>query len=164
MEKGLFTLVEAVKGLDVKLIIIGDGPLKEEMEKRKGDNTYFMGYIPQKELKKLAKDCMAMIISSELYENNPLSVLEAFALGKPVIGARIGGIPELVKDGHTGLTIEPGNADDLRRKIIQLTSMPSSQVRAMGEAARTFVEENFNQERHYQGLMEIYHMAMQKYS
>ena len=163
-EKGLFALVEAVKGLDVKLIIIGDGPLREELEKRKGDNTLFMGYISQQELKRQAKKCMAMVIPSEWYENNPRSVIEAFALGKPVIGARIGGIPELVHDGWTGFTFEPGDADDLREKVKQLISMPSSQVRAMGEAARTFVEENFNQERHYQGVMEIYHMAMQKYS
>lgn len=159
-EKGLFTLIEAVKDLDMKLIIIGDGPLREELKKRKGDNTYFMGYMPQQRLKKVAKDCMAMVIPSEWYENNPRSVLEAFAMGKAVLGARIGGIPELVKNEQTGLTFEPGNVNDLRQKIKKQISMPSRQVRAMGKAARMFAEENFNPEKHYQGLMEIYHKAM----
>jgi len=68
-----------------------------------------------------------------------------------------------VHDGRTGFTFEPGDVDDLRDKIEKVISMPQSQVQAMGEAARTFVEENFNPEKHYQGLMEIYQMAMEKY-
>jgi glycosyltransferase involved in cell wall biosynthesis len=160
-EKGLFTLVEAVKGLDVKLIIIGDGPLRGELEKRKNDNTYFTGYMPQQELKKVAGDCMAMVIPSEWYENNPRSILEAFAIGKPVIGARIGGITELVIDNVTGYTFEPGNAEDLREEIKFIIANSLKAVE-MGKNARRFVQENFNPEKHYQGLMEIYQMAQKK--
>jgi len=158
-EKGLSTLIEAVKGLDVKLIIIGDGPLREELEKRKDDNTYFMGYMPQQELKKMAADCMAMVIPSECYENNPRSVIEAFALGKPVIGARIGGIPELVRDGETGFTFEPGNVNDLREKIEYLANN-HRKILELGKNARNFVEKHLNKEKHYQGLMEVYQMAI----
>ena len=161
-EKGLSTLIEAVKGLDVQLKIIGDGPQKSDLEKKGGGNTHFLGYMPLEELKKIAKNCMGMVIPSKWYENNPRSVLEAFSLGKPVIGARIGGIPELVKDRETGFTFEPGNAQDLREKIRRFISLPSSEIQDMGKEARKLVEEKFNHERHYQRLTEIYQIATER--
>jgi len=166
-EKGLFTLLDAIKAVDVKLKIFGDGPirtdLKEKVRKEKIRNVFFFGHKSQDELKNEIKKSMFVIFPSEWYEPFGLVTIESFALGKPVIGARIGGIPELVHDGRTGFTFEPGDVDDLRDKIEKVISMPQSQVQAMGEAARTFVEENFNPEKHYQGLMEIYQMAMEKY-
>ena len=161
-EKGIMTLMRAVKGLNVKLKIIGEGPLREELEGKKLDNVYFFGYMDQKELKEELKKSILLVIPSKWYENNPRVVMEAFATGKPVIGARIGGIPELVKDGVTGYTFKPGNAWDLRSKILMLTRDPDKIVQ-MGKNARKFVEENFNQEKHYQGLMEIYQMALGKH-
>ncbi len=140
--------------------IIGDGPLRKALEEKKGNDTYYMGYMPQQKLKKVAKDCMAMVIPSEWYENNPRSVLEAFALGKPVIGAEIGGIPELVKDKKTGFTFEPGNVGDLREKIKTFISMPLAEIQNMGKAARRLVEEEFNSEKHYEKLIEIYRHVM----
>ncbi len=104
---------------------------------------------------------MAVVIPSQWYENYPRSVIEAFALGKPVIGSRIGGIPELVRDGETGLTFEPGNAEDLRAKVKLLISNPDM-VSEMGRTARRFVEEKLNPEIHYQGLMKIYELAVEK--
>jgi len=164
-EKGLFTLLEAMAGLDLELKIIGDGPLRKDMEKvvnEKGlDNVSFLGYRRGEELKRPIQKAMAVVIPSEWYENYPRSVIEAFALGKPVIGSRIGGIPELVKDGQTGLTFEPGNAEDLRAKVKALISNPD-RVYKMGQAARRFVEEKLNPEVHYQGLMKIYELAMEE--
>jgi len=162
-EKGLFTLLEAVKGLDIQLKIIGEGPLMSDLAKHKGDNTDFLGYMPLEELKKATADCMGMVISSEWYENNPLSIMEAFALGKPVIGPKIGSIPELIKEGENGLTFEPGNAHDLREKIEQFTSMPLPKIQSMGRTARYFVEREFSPHTHYQGLMRIYQMAMERH-
>jgi glycosyltransferase involved in cell wall biosynthesis len=82
-------------------------------------------------------------------------------LGKPVIGARIGGIPELVKEGKTGLTFESGDVVDLRNKIISLSDS-KDKIPIMGKRARKFVEENFNSEKHYQKLMKIYQMALKE--
>lgn len=164
-EKGLFTLLEAVAGLDLELKIIGEGPLRKDMEKmvnEKGlDNVSFLGYRRGEELKRPIQRAMAGVIPSEWYENYPRSVIEAFALGKPVIGSRIGGIPELVRDGQTGLTFEPGNAEDLRAKIKELLANPDKIIE-MGKNARAFVEEKLNPEAHYQGLMKIYELAFEK--
>src|SRR4030042_766323 len=125
------------------------------------DNVKFLGYKTGDELKNEIKKSMAIIIPSEWYENNPRTVLESFALGKPVIGARIGGIPELVIDGKTGYTFETGNVEDLRDKIEDLINNPMK-INEMGRNARKFVEENFNSEKHYQELIKIYQMAMKK--
>jgi len=162
-EKGLSTLIEAAKDVDVKLRIMGDGPLREELEKRKGDKTYFMGYLPRQKLKNLARQCMAMVMPSEWCENNPRSIIEAFALGKPVIGARIGGIPELIRDGETGLTFESGSVPDLKRKLNRLVSMSKREIRDMGKAARRLVEEEFSPEKHYERLTKKYRQAREHY-
>ncbi len=104
---------------------------------------------------------MFVIVPSEWYENNPRTVLEAYALGKPVIGSRVGGIPELVKDGVTGLTFEPGNVEDLCKKIEYMLSH-KDKVLEMGRNARKLVEEKFNKQKHYRRLMEIYNKAIEE--
>ena len=165
-EKGLFTLIEAVKNLGVKLRIIGEGPLEESLrfkvQSEKVDNVEFLGYKTGEELKKKVRNSLVVISPSEWYENGPRVAMEAFALGKPVIGSRIGGIPELVRDGERGLTFEPGNVEDLRDKIKYLMSNPEK-ISEMGRNARKFVEKELNPEKHYKQLMKIYELAMEKH-
>lgn len=163
-EKGLWTLLKAAKSLNgTEVKIIGDGPIRKELEekvKKEGiDNIIFLGYMKGEQLYKEIIKSKAVVLPSECYENNPISVLEAFVLGRPVIGSRIGGIPELVRDKKTGLTFEPGNAEDLSEKIKALLA-DSSLLIKMGENAQRFVETELNPEKHYQKLMEIYQMAM----
>lgn len=164
-EKGLFTLLNAIKGLGVQLKIIGDGPIRQELETKavaeRIDNVMFMGYKSGEELQKKIKNAMATVTPSQCYENNPRSVIESFALGKPVIGARIGGIPELVKDGQTGYTFESGSVDDLRSKIKLLIEGPDKAIK-MGQAARKLVEQKYSPTVHYQKLLRIYEMAAEK--
>ena len=168
-EKGLFTLIKAAKLLKtngkVEVKIIGDGPIRgdiEEKVKSDGINSVrFLGYLKGEALYKEIKKCLAVVLPSEWYENNPMSVLEAFALGKPVIGASIGGIPELVKDNITGLTFESGNAHDLSEKIRYVLNNPD-ELTKMGENARSFVEQNLGVEKYYQGLIKIYQSAIEK--
>jgi len=161
-EKGVFTLLDAMKGSNAKLKIIGEGPLKKRLrlkvKSEKLDNIDFLGYKTGDELKNEIKNSVAVVLPSECYENNPRAVLEAFASGKPVIGARIGGIPELVKDNETGLTFQPRNPENLREKILMLIDNPNK-VAQMGKNARKFVEENFNPEKYYKKLIKIYQSA-----
>jgi len=84
-----------------------------------------------------------------------MTVSEAFAVGKAVIGGRVGGIPELVKDGRTGFIFEPGNSDDLRSKIESLLKNPG-QITEMGKNARKFIEQSLNPEKHCRQLMKVY--------
>jgi glycosyltransferase involved in cell wall biosynthesis len=103
------------------------------------------------------------VIPSEWYENCPLSCIESFACGKPVIGANIGGIPEMVTDGETGLLFEPFSADDLRRKIEFLLARDAETVR-MGRAARAKAEREYSAASHLDRLLEFYRSAMQSAS
>ena len=162
-EKGLVTLIDAVKNIPVTLKLIGTGPLEVELKekcRREGiKNVVFTGYQKKEELAAELRSALFCILPSEWYENLPMSILEAFALGKPVIGARIGGIPELVKDHVTGLTFEPRNVNDLREKISFLLNNPDLAER-MGRQARKMVEEEFSAEVHYQRLLAVYQQAI----
>ena len=159
-EKGLFTLIDAVKNIaSVTLKIIGEGPIKENLELKvrneKITNVRFFGYKTGRELNEEVRRAMFVVCPSEWYENNPRTIIEGFALGKCVIGSKVGGIPELVQDNETGLTFEQGSSEELRTKILYLLNKRNDVI-TMGEKARKLVEKKFNKEIHYKCLMEIY--------
>jgi len=164
-EKGLATLIEAVKGLPVNLKIIGDGPQREELESQvrsaSMNNVYFLGYLQRKRLHEEIRKSRLVVLPSECPENNPLAVIESFALGKPVLGARIGGIPELVRENETGLIFEPGNAQDLKEKLLFLLSRPEL-GRKIGKYARKMIEQEFDPDKYYFQLIDIYQKVINK--
>lgn len=159
-EKGLITLIDAMKDMKNALLkIVGDGPMKglilKKLEKEGIKNVCYLGYKSGKDLyNEIGKSALA-VMPSEWYENNPHSILEAFALGKPVIGSRIGGIPELVREGITGLLFEPHDTQDLRNKIECLLSDHDRMV-SMGKNARDLVVKEYNAGNHYRRLMDVY--------
>ncbi len=171
-EKGLYTLLESIKNLSnnesknrTVFNIVGDGPIKDElheMARKNGmENVKFLGFLKGENLFAEIKKADVVIIPSEWYENYPVSVMEAFALGSPVIGARIGGIPEMVKDNETGLTFKSGNALELSEQIEYAINNPDETI-VWGQKARKFIEQEVNPEKHYQKLMTIYDLAMSK--
>ncbi len=162
--KGLSLLLRAAENIDnVGVKIIGEGPLRGSLEgeaKGRGlENIRFLGYLSGEELKAQIKKSLFAVLPSEHYENYPLSIIESFALGKPAVASRIGGVPELVKDNVTGLTFEPNNVLDLELKIREMLAS-STRISEMGKNARAFVERELNQEKHYDRLMTIYHQAI----
>jgi glycosyltransferase involved in cell wall biosynthesis len=146
------------------LMIVGEGPIRNQLEKvAKADpRIRFTGYLSGNTLKETTRNALAVIVPSEWYENAPLSILESFAFGKPVIGSRIGGIPEMIDDGVNGLLFESGNADDLTNKLELLLSNPKKRIVEMGRAAREKLEQQYNVELHYERLMDIYRRALGK--
>jgi glycosyltransferase involved in cell wall biosynthesis len=162
-EKGLFTLLDAVKGLSIGLHIIGSGPceraLKESAQRLRLSNVQFLGYLTGKALYKEIADALCVVLPSEWYENNPRSILEAFAFGKPVIGAEIGGIPELIGDEEHGLLFTPGNHEQLHAKIEYCLSH-TDEIKRMGKAARLYVEDFHSPEKHYSELMGVYNSVI----
>lgn len=123
-EKGLRTLVETANKLPSnKLVIVGDGPMLNELQRMAKENIVFTGRKSWKDLKPIVSRARFMVIPSEWYENCPLSVIESLCLGTPVLGARIGGIPELIGEPAAGLTFESGNMEDLTTKIEQMFDM-----------------------------------------
>ncbi len=166
-EKGLFTLIEAVAGLNVRCMIYGEGPLKADLERmiaKKGmSNVVLAGHFPSTELMAKIREHLLVVLPSEWYENSPLSILEAFALGKPVIGSQIGGISELIQNGRNGLTFESGNRRALRERIDCLANNVPL-VSEMGKQGRRFVEQERSPEEYYKGLMKLYRKAKENRS
>ncbi len=164
-EKGLYTLLAALHGQAVRCQIVGDGPLKKDLEflvrKESMDNFVFTGALPDDKLKQILKECRFVVLPSEWYENSPRSILEAFAGGKPVLGSKIGGIPELIIPEKTGLLFRPGSISDLREKILYLWHNPRL-VEEMGRVARTLISDRYDPDRYYGKLMDIYESARRR--
>jgi len=118
-EKGIGTLIKVCKELpDVQFIFAGTGPLEETVNGIK--NIKNVGFQKGEALEKLIREARFSIYPSEWYENCPFSVMESQMYGTPVLGAEIGGIPELIQVGKTGELFESGNAEDLKKKIEKL--------------------------------------------
>jgi glycosyltransferase involved in cell wall biosynthesis len=97
-----------------------------------------------------------MVLPSELFENAPMSVLEAYALERPVIGADIGGIPELIRVGETGALFPSGNVEALAIQLRAFSAMPDADVLAMGKTGRAWVEQDFTATRYRERLIDLY--------
>lgn len=141
--KGVSTLVKAASQLPYKLKILGDGPLKSELEKSAGDNIEFLGQQEWGAIKEIEGRAKFSVLGSEIYENNPLSVIEAKCLGTPVLGANIGGIPELIEEGISGMVFTPGDVDDLKDKIEKMWNASFNYKQIAVESQKKYSAENY---------------------
>ncbi len=165
--KGVGTLLRAVAASPAarahELRIAGDGEQRAELEAychREGlENVRFLGHLSQEQMGPLLEDASFVVVPSEWYENAPLSVLEAAARGKAVVVSDLGGLPELVKDGETGVIFKAGDSGALRLAIDGLLADPE-RASVMGRQARAFMQEEFDPELHYRRLLAIYERAL----
>lgn len=118
-EKGIGTLLKVCRSLpQIPFVFAGSGPLEEQVNETSNINN--VGFLNGEELFALIRGARFSIIPSECYENCPFSVMESISCGTPVIGSRIGGIPELIEEGKTGELFVPGDAKALLTKIEEL--------------------------------------------
>lgn len=118
-EKGINTLLKVCKELPkIDFIFAGSGPLEKDVNSVQ--NVKNVGFKTGSELEKLVREAKFTIYPSEWYENCPFSVMESQMYGTPVIGADIGGIPEIIENGKTGELFESGNISDLQSKVLNL--------------------------------------------
>jgi glycosyltransferase involved in cell wall biosynthesis len=160
-EKGLDTLIQAARLCpDIPVVIIGTGPdegkLRETVETQQITNIRFTGYKQGDKLKQLISSSSFTIVPSITYDNCPMSILESLALSKPVIGADIGGIPELINQSVDGFIFSPGNTEDLARKMRTLWEDCDGR-RAMGIEGRKKIADRFTPEKHYRELINLYY-------
>lgn len=157
--KGVQTLIEAVGRIPgARLLIAGDGPLGDEVERAaqlSPAEVKTLGFQNETELRDLMEKCRAAVVPSEWYENCPYAVLEPMAAGRAVVASRIGGIPELVDDGVTGLLFQPGNVDDLVAKLTRLWQ-DRKFARELGRSGIRKVQRLHDPEMHYNKLMDIF--------
>jgi glycosyltransferase involved in cell wall biosynthesis len=160
-EKGLSTLLAAWQKLHSKipLMLVGDGPLRPSLEAeavaRNLREVTFRGWLPAEEARVAMKNASFTITPSTCYEGFPMSIVESFACGTPVLCAALGGMPEIVDDHRTGLHFAPANSDELAARVEWAWAHPS-RLAAMGKEARRQYETSYTPERNYEALMQIY--------
>lgn len=156
-EKGILNLINAAKKTKSKLIIAGDGPQKEEvLDKIKGfANIEYVGFKSGAELNDLIAKSSFVVVPSEWYENNPMTIVESFLLGKPVIGANIGGIPELVNN-KTGFIFDSTNEASLCEAINSAKIMTNEEYSTLSDNCAIFAKQCFDKQTHLKDLIEIY--------
>lgn len=151
-EKGIDRLLEMASELPYRLYVAGDGPLGPDLRERYGncENIKFLGRLSAGEVAALVARCHASVIPSRWYENNPLGVIESLCAGTPVIGAGIGGIPELVDDAG-GAVYAWDDREAQRRAVIDVMSRRWDH-NGIAAGAR----ERFSPSAHYDMLLKLY--------
>lgn len=158
-EKGVSTLIRACAKAKVELKIAGTGPEYEtllELNDALDGRAEFLGFRSGDELHDLIRGACAVVLPSEWYENAPMSVLESFALGKPVIGADIGGIPEMIVHGENGWIFPSSDVDSLADLLLRVLKSGDALIEHIGRAARYGVERDFNRSQYTSKMLDLY--------
>ncbi|MGO4339756.1 glycosyltransferase [Labrys sp. KB_33_2] len=158
-EKGLPTLIRAAALAGVRLVIAGTGPEEVSLRalaEKSAVAVHFAGYVSGRALHDLIGGAKALVLPSEWYENAPVSVLEAYALGRPVIGTAIGGIPELVRDGQTGMLAAVADAADLARALGTMAGLTVGERSALGAEGKAWVARDFSASVYRQRMLDLY--------
>jgi len=155
-EKGVDILADAISRIpEMVLSLAGDWSAMPETVGRLPRNASLMGNLGGAELEAFFRGARFIVVPSVCYEVCPMVVLESMSFGLPVIASNIGGLPELVEDGQTGLLFEPGNAADLSDKMRRLWNDPSLCER-LGKAARKKVKKVYSEHAFFEGLRSVY--------
>lgn len=168
--KGHAVLLDALAGDDpelarVTLDLVGDGPLRPDLEERAdrlglGARVRFLGSRTEEKVAELLDAADAFVLPSIVLPNGwmeglPNVLIEALAAGVPAIATRMSGIPELIRDGETGLLAEPGDVGGLRAAVLRLLADPEGAL-ARAREGRRVVEEEFDIERSASRLVELF--------
>ena len=167
-EKGLPTLLAAWARLSIPipLHIIGDGPVQAQLEEYVRQfhipSVRFLGSLERDRVVAAMKGAFALFLPSQCYEGLPMTLIEAFACGTPVIASRMGSMQELISNGCTGLQFTPGDAEDLASKAEWAWTHPRDMAE-MGKRARREYQARYTSARNYKMLLEIYDRAIQNH-
>jgi len=155
-EKGIRSLFEAARVCsDIPFLVAGNFEAMPEARELAPANVTLLGAVPSQELDALYEKARVFVLPSVWYEGFPTVLLEAMSHGLPMVCSRIGGLPEIVDDGITGLLYEPGNVDELADRIRALWQNPAL-CQKLGEAGLRKVREDYAADRLLDRLLEIY--------
>ena len=164
-EKGILTLIQAYEYAKVNrpLYIVGTGPMKEQIEqfiikKKLQGQVKLLGFKTGQELKDIISNARCICLPSEWYENGPYSIMEAQALGKPVIVSDNGGLPELVEDGVNGYIVKAQNAQELAEKLL----MCDNKEDWKGENIVKWAHKKYNAETYLNTIEQLYRKELEK--
>lgn len=159
-EKGLSTLIQAYLKSEISrdLIIVGDGSEGSNLKSRYQNcpGIKFLGFQEKKQCDHIVRSSSCVIVPSEWYENNPLSIIESLSQSTPVFATDIGGIPELVKHKHNGFLFPPGDSDSLTKLLREFESFSLARYEEMVDNAFDHAKEMFSPDLHYRELKRLY--------
>jgi glycosyltransferase involved in cell wall biosynthesis len=158
-EKGINTLLAAARMTGLQIRLAGDYSLMPEVVKVAQANEKFLGHLNRGQLGKFYRNARFLVVPGVCFEAFGLVLVEAMSHGLPVIASRIGGMPEIVEDGVTGLLFEPGNSEDLANKMNLLWENPDL-CRQMGIQGHEKVISEYSNEVYYKRLMAVYEKAI----
>jgi len=159
-EKGVETLITAARMYpDISFKAAGSYDRMLHLLAEAPPNFEFCGHLDNQKLEAFYSNSRIIVLCSICYEGFPSVLVEAMIHSKPVSCSRIGGLPEIVDDGVTGLLFEQSNADELAEKIRYLWDRPDL-CRKMGEAGREKALREYSPQRYYERLMEVYQRAI----
>lgn len=158
-EKGLDHLIAAAASADVPLVLVGEGPHRATLERlaaSSGARVAFLGHLKGAALWAQVEAASAVALPSVWYEIAPKSILEAQARGKPALVTAIGGLPEMVEDGVSGLVVPPHDRAALAEGVRRLFAMSDTALAALGAQARARALADYTRERYYREMVAIY--------
>lgn len=161
-EKGIDTLLDAWSSPAAPLEILGHGPLEDAVRAAQSPSIRWLGTKTQAEVAAAMRRTAFVVVPSNVYENFPMTIAEAFCNGAPVIASRMGAMAEIVDDGVTGLHFNPGDARDLAARVRWAVDHPA-EMQQMGENARRRYEEKYSPDANFGQLRAIYAQAIQRF-
>jgi len=160
-EKGGLWLARAAADLGLPIAFVGDGPQRAAITALGGDFPHLrcLGWADPPTVQAWMRRATALVVPSLWPDNSPMVIYEASALGLPVVGARVGGIPELVREGESGLLFARGDAAGLRAALLRLAGDPALRAR-LSAGARARAQTEWTPDRHVAQLLEVYARAI----
>lgn len=158
-EKGARVLAAALKlRPNLSFSFAGAGPLEEELRLslKEHAGVVWLGWLNAGQMEWTLAASRYLVIPSTCYENAPIAGIQALAAGLPLVASRIGGLPELVRDGENGFLVEPGDAVALANAMERMSLLNENQWQSMGAASRKIYESNFTAEKHLGALEGFY--------
>ena len=162
--KGVQTLLRAWANLEIPLKIVGDSPTSQDPVPRfraDAPRVEFLGRASRTETLQMMRESRFLVMPSEWYEVSPLTILEAYACGLPVVASRLGAMTEFVDEGRTGLLFTSADATDLAMKVDWAWRHPE-EMTVMGREARRIYESRHTPELNYRILAGIYELAIER--
>lgn len=162
-EKGLSTMLDAwqTSRPRLPLVIVGDGPLSEKIRPLVGENIQWLGKQEHSQVLSLLKHADCLIQPSLCYEGSPMTVVESFAVGTPVIASDHGSLADMVDHEKTGLLFQPGNSSALAHAVDRMAG-ESELRKVMRVQARKTYEAVYTPARNYHLLLAIYQGALER--
>ena len=162
-EKGISTLLKAWTSLgNIPLIIAGDGPMAGDVSSARDSshgNIQWPGYLQRAELVEVIRKARLLVIPSECYEGFPMTVLEAYACGTPVVASRLGSLDEVVVEGETGFKFTAGDANDLAGTVLRVWNDPD-RLQGMRKNIRMHFDQHYTADINFDILQSVYASAI----